>query len=110
LPDELDDERLTREGLVEGHLFCLGDLVDQVRAALEGELFGQDERVVAVEEDGVNLGVLGAVWIEGRFWVFTLAIVTVGCLLCLLGMLVLGDGVQSLIWPGWDVCRWKLKR
>jgi hypothetical protein len=33
----------------------MGNLVDQVGAPLEGEFFGQDEGVVAVEEDGVDL-------------------------------------------------------
>jgi hypothetical protein len=41
-----------------GHAFELEDLVEEVGAAFEGELFRQDEGVVAVEEEGCNLRLL----------------------------------------------------
>ncbi|KAK3937671.1 initiator tRNA phosphoribosyl transferase-domain-containing protein [Diplogelasinospora grovesii] len=55
LPDELADQRVAGELLLEGHVLGPGDLVDELGAALKGELFGQDERVVTVEEDRVDL-------------------------------------------------------
>lgn len=38
------------------------DLVCEVGAGFEGEGFGEDERVVAVEEDGGDLGVVSLDW------------------------------------------------
>ncbi|QBZ57013.1 hypothetical protein PoMZ_01932 [Pyricularia oryzae] len=53
LPDKLLDQRLARErGDVE--TLDLADLVDQARTALKGELFRQHERIVAVEEEGLD--------------------------------------------------------
>lgn len=53
LADELGDERLAGE--LDGDVALGADLVDEVCAGLEGELLGEDEGVVAVEEDGVDL-------------------------------------------------------
>lgn len=55
LADELDDEFWAREGLVELDALGGADLVDELGAALEGELLREDERVVAVEEEGSDL-------------------------------------------------------
>jgi hypothetical protein len=55
LADKLDDERVPCKGLVEGNILGLGDLVDEIGAAFKGELFRQDERVVAIEKDGSDL-------------------------------------------------------
>jgi hypothetical protein len=56
LADEFVDKGGTREGLGEIDIFGAGDFVDEVSAAFEGERLGEDERVVAVEEDGGDLG------------------------------------------------------
>ncbi len=58
LADKLLDERLAVEAQVDAAL--LVDLVDEVGAGLKGELLGEDEGVVAVEEEGVDLGVVTA--------------------------------------------------
>jgi hypothetical protein len=53
LADKLRDEGLAGEFDVDVALGA--DLVDEVCAGLEGELLGEDEGVVAVEEDGFDL-------------------------------------------------------
>jgi hypothetical protein len=54
LADELLDELLAGEALVDVVLFA--DFVDELGAGFEGELLGEDEGVVAVEEEGGDLG------------------------------------------------------
>jgi hypothetical protein len=53
LADKLLDEGLAGEAQLD--VAGLADLVDEAGAGLEGELLGQDEGVVTVEEEGVDL-------------------------------------------------------
>jgi hypothetical protein len=53
LADELLDQGLAGEALLD--VATGGDLVDEVGAGLEGELLGEDERVVAVEQKSSDL-------------------------------------------------------
>jgi hypothetical protein len=53
LADELLDESLAGKAHVD--LTGLADLIDETRASLEGELLGENEGVVAVEQEGVDL-------------------------------------------------------
>jgi hypothetical protein len=61
LADELDDQTRARQGLRLRRVLELQDLVEEVGAPFKGELFGQDERVIAVEEEGGDLRVLVSV-------------------------------------------------
>jgi hypothetical protein len=53
LAHKLIDQRLSSEALVDSLL--LADRVDELGAGLEGELLREDERVVAVKEEGGDL-------------------------------------------------------
>jgi hypothetical protein len=53
LAHELDDEGLASE--VEGDASLGADLVDESSAGLEGELLGENEGVVAIEQKGGDL-------------------------------------------------------
>lgn len=53
MTDELLDQSLAGETDLE--LTALADLVDKAGAGLEGELLGEDEGVVAVEQEGGDL-------------------------------------------------------
>jgi len=64
LADEVFEE--LRAGVAVGETFFFEDLVGQIGAGLEGEGFGEDEGVVAVEEDVFDLGVAICVRLIGQ--------------------------------------------
>lgn len=68
LVDEFCDEGGVGEGLGEGDGFGGGDFVDQVGVVFEGQVFGQDQGVVVVEEDGCYLGGGGFSYCENGGW------------------------------------------
>lgn len=53
LADEFLDQRVASEA--DFDVAGLGDLVDQVGAGFKGKFLGEDERVVAIEQEGVDL-------------------------------------------------------
>jgi hypothetical protein len=53
LADEFFDESLAGEAHLD--LTTLADLVDETSAGLEGELLGEDEGVVAIEQESGDL-------------------------------------------------------
>lgn len=59
MADEFIEE--LRAGVAVGDIAGCEDLVGEFGAGFEGELFGEDERVVAVEQEGGDLVVGGLV-------------------------------------------------
>lgn len=58
LADEFLDQRVAGEA--DFDVAGLGDLVDQVGAGFKGKFLGEDERVVAIEKEGVDLQLLAS--------------------------------------------------
>jgi hypothetical protein len=60
LANELLDEGLAGEAHFD--LTALADLVDETSAGLEGELLGEDEGVIAIEQEGGDLQLYVSKW------------------------------------------------